>query len=187
MSKKFKKLPEAIEFLQQFTDSFYEIAEISEENAPEDVKFLKEAFEEALKGNRESETPIGAVVALGDKILAKAHNQVEAQRDPTMHAELIAIKKALEALESVGDRSHRQGRYLEGATLYVTLEPCLMCFSAASLARIHRIVFLTYREDGFLSYPVKSAYPRQITRITGSLEKQYTRLIKSFFKELRKS
>lgn len=94
--------------------------------------FMKTALEEAQLAFSEDEVPIGAVIVDGDRIIARAHNQREQLRDPTAHAEMIAITQA------AGSRSSWR---LDGCTLYVTLEPCPMCAGAILQARISTVVY----------------------------------------------
>jgi len=93
---------------------------------------MRLALREAQKAFDEDEVPVGAVISHGDRVLARAHNEREKLKDPTAHAEMIALTQAAAALESWR---------LSGATLYVTLEPCLMCAGALVNARIDRVVF----------------------------------------------
>jgi tRNA(adenine34) deaminase len=93
---------------------------------------MRAALREAEEAARKDEVPVGAVVVHGGRIIGRGHNQREMLKDPTAHAEMIAITQAAAALE---------GWRLEGATLYVTLEPCLMCAGAIVNARIARVVF----------------------------------------------
>jgi tRNA(adenine34) deaminase len=94
--------------------------------------FMRMALQEAEQALREEEAPIGAVIVHQDRVVASAHNQREQLRDPTAHAEMIAITQAAEALGSWR---------LEGCTLYVTLEPCPMCAGAILQARIGTVVY----------------------------------------------
>jgi tRNA(adenine34) deaminase len=93
---------------------------------------MRAALREAEEAARRDEVPVGAVVVRGGKIIGRGHNQREMLKDPTAHAEMIAITQAAAALE---------GWRLEETTLYVTLEPCLMCAGAIVNARIPRVVF----------------------------------------------
>lgn len=97
-----------------------------------DEYYMRMAVQEATKAFDKDEVPIGAVVVFEKKVVGRAHNQTELLKDPTAHAEMIAITQACEAAG--------QGR-LPGATLYVTLEPCPMCLGAMIHARIERLVF----------------------------------------------
>jgi tRNA(adenine34) deaminase len=94
--------------------------------------FMDVAFAEAELAAREGEVPVGAVVVRGNEIVARAHNRPLAERDPTAHAELLALRTAARA---IGDER------LAGCDLYVTLEPCTMCVAAISLARIRRLYY----------------------------------------------
>ena len=94
--------------------------------------FMKTALEEAEQALREDEVPIGAVIVFEDRVIARAHNQREQLRDPTAHAEMIAITQAAQA---------RQSWRLDECTLYVTLEPCPMCAGAILQARIPMVVY----------------------------------------------
>ena len=93
------------------------------------------ALEEAKTGAAEGEVPVGAVVVIDGEVVSRAHNETVKLKDLTQHAELIAIQKALAALDT--DR-------LEDATLYVTLEPCAQCAGAIVLARVGRVIFGAY-------------------------------------------
>ena len=97
-----------------------------------DEKYIRLALEEAILACVEGEVPVGAVVAIGDDVLAKSHNRSITLNDPSAHAEILAIRQAAEKI----------GNYrLCGASLYVTLEPCIMCAGAIIAARIERVVF----------------------------------------------
>ncbi|MBI3616922.1 MAG: tRNA adenosine(34) deaminase TadA [Candidatus Omnitrophica bacterium] len=97
-----------------------------------DEMFMREALKQARIAADNDEVPVGAVIVHENKIIARAHNQVETLKDPTAHAEMIAITQASASLES---------KWLLGCALYVTLEPCSMCAGALVLARIRRICF----------------------------------------------
>lgn len=99
---------------------------------PEDVAFMQVALREAQAAAAAGEVPVGAVIVCRDEIIAAAHNQRETLRDPTAHAEMIAITQAAESLGAWR---------LEGCTLYVTLEPCPMCAGAIVQARVPRVVY----------------------------------------------
>jgi len=93
---------------------------------------MQEAIRQARAAAQQDEVPVGAVIVHGRKIIAKAHNQIETLKDPTAHAEMIAITQASNFLSS---------KWLQDCTLYVTIEPCSMCAGALVLARIPRIFF----------------------------------------------
>jgi tRNA(adenine34) deaminase len=97
-----------------------------------EVIYMQEALKEARLAFDEDEVPVGAVIVYEGRIIARAHNQVEHLIDPTAHAELLAITSATNALNT---------KWLNGATLYVTIEPCSMCAGALVLARIKSIIF----------------------------------------------
>lgn len=97
-----------------------------------DKHYMRLAIQEAGKAFAKDEVPIGAVLVHKKKIVGRAHNQTELLKDPTAHAEMLAVTQACEALGT---------RFLTGTTLYVTLEPCPMCVGAMILARIDRLVF----------------------------------------------
>lgn len=97
-----------------------------------DAHFMQEALKLAREAGLRGEVPVGAVIVKAAQILARAHNQVETLKDPTAHAEMIAVTQAAGTLG---------GKWLEGCCLYVTLEPCSMCAGALVLARIPRVCF----------------------------------------------
>ena len=100
--------------------------------------FMREALKEAGRGFEKGEVPVGAVIVYRQKIVGRAHNQTETLHDPTAHAEMIAITQAAEALAE-GKKEHRGS--LEGATLYVTKEPCPMCAGALVLSKAKAVIF----------------------------------------------
>ncbi len=94
--------------------------------------FMRQALIEAEKAAQEEEVPIGAIIVWEDQIIARSHNQREANQDPTAHAEILAIKQAASYLGSWR---------LIGTTMFVTIEPCVMCAGALVLARVDRLVY----------------------------------------------
>ncbi len=98
-------------------------------------KFMNEAIKEAYLAANENEVPVGAVVVFGGEIIARAHNLSEKNQNPTHHAELLALNKALSVLGA---------KNLKGCELYVTLEPCAMCISACALCKIDKVYFGAY-------------------------------------------
>jgi tRNA(adenine34) deaminase len=110
--------------------------------ADSDVKCMREALDQARRAAEAGEVPVGAAVAVGGEVVAAAHNRTIADADPSGHAEIIALRQAA---QKVGN--HRLG----DATLYVTLEPCVMCVGAIAQARLARVVFGAYdRKAGAL-------------------------------------
>ena len=97
-----------------------------------DILYMQEAIKQAQRAFLKDEVPIGCVIVCENKIIARAHNQVETLKDPTAHAEMIAITQATSAMGS---------KWLQGCTVCVTIEPCQMCAGALILARIKRLVF----------------------------------------------
>ena len=98
----------------------------------DDEYFMKQALREAQEAYYEGEVPVGAVVVINNKIIARGHNQVERLTDPTAHAEVLAITSAC---------SYLGAKYLPDATLYVTIEPCHMCAGALYWSKLKRVVF----------------------------------------------
>jgi len=101
-------------------------------NKKEDQRYMRAAIEAAKIADENGDVPIGAVIVYEDRIIGKAYNQKEQLKDPTAHAEIIALTQAATALENW---------HLNGCTMYVTLEPCPMCAGALVLARMDRLVF----------------------------------------------
>lgn len=99
---------------------------------PEDLNYMRMALAEAQAAAAQGEVPVGALVVCNDRVIAAAHNQRETLRDPTAHAEMIAITQAAESLGAWR---------LEGCTMYVTLEPCPMCAGAIVQSRVPRVVY----------------------------------------------
>ncbi len=99
---------------------------------PEDLDYMRMALAEAQAAAAQGEVPVGALVVCNDRVIAAAHNQRETLRDPTAHAEMIAITQAAESLGAWR---------LEGCTMYVTLEPCPMCAGAIVQSRVPRVVY----------------------------------------------
>ena len=142
-----------------------------------DEYFMKEALKEAGKALEEGEVPIGAVVVANQQIIARAHNQTERLTDVTAHAEVIAITAAANYLGS---------KYLKDCTLYVTMEPCLMCAGALAWSQIDQVVYGAADEKrGFMRIGKSCLHPK--TKLAyGILENDCSNLVKSFFQEKRK-
>lgn len=100
--------------------------------------FMNEAIKEAIKAYKKDEVPVGVIIVKKNKIISKAHNLIETKKDATMHAEIIAIKKASKKLKNWR---------LNDCEMYVTLEPCLMCQKAIELSRIKKVYFSTSKND----------------------------------------
>jgi tRNA(adenine34) deaminase len=143
-----------------------------------DESFMQQALREAEKAFENEEVPVGAVVVMNEKIIARAHNQVELLNDSTAHAEILALTTAYNYLGS---------KYLPEATLYVTVEPCLMCCGALYWSKIGRIVFGAYDEKNGYRKTTGANNPfHPKTVITGGvMEEECSRLMKDFFKARR--
>lgn len=145
-------------------------------------KFMKKAYLEAIKAKEMDEVPIGAVLVLNGKIIAKAHNLMEKTQLATAHAELLCIEKACKKLKSWR---------LDGATLYVTVEPCSMCAGAIANARIKEVVFGAYEEKSgcaISKYPIltDSGLNHVVSYQGGVLIEECKALLKEYFKQKRK-
>jgi tRNA(adenine34) deaminase len=141
-----------------------------------DEFFMKEALKEARNAFESNETPVGAVVVADDRIIARGYNMCEALNDATAHAELLAITSASNALGS---------KFLSDATLYVTVEPCIMCAGACYWARLKRIVYgAPDIKAGFTRTRRRIIHPA--TKIkSGVLEDECAELISKFFRVKR--
>lgn len=151
-----------------------------------DEYYMKMALKEAQKAYEIGEVPVGAVVVWNDKILARGHNQVELLKDATAHAEMIALTAAFSELGS---------KYLPDGTLYVTVEPCLMCCGALHWSKIGRIVYgASDDKNGYRKYvkesntedhtPMHVFHPK--TQLSfGVLANECSQLMKDFFRERR--
>lgn len=148
----------------------------------DDTKFMNIALNEAKKAAQEGEVPIGAVLVKNNKVIAKAHNLKEKNKDATAHAEILVIKKASKKLNN--------WRLLD-TTLYVTLEPCAMCASAISQARIKRLVYaLDDENNGAIKNTIRLYTHKSINRLpqvtSGVLKKEAKQILQKFFQEKRK-
>ena len=141
-----------------------------------DETFMRKALAEAELARAAGEIPIGAVIACGDRIIARAHNLTETLVDVTAHAEMQAITMAA---------NHLGGKYLPQCTLYVTVEPCTMCAGAIGWAQIGRLVYGADDEKrGFQRFAPNALHPKcTVTR--GVLEEECRALMQQFFKEKR--
>jgi tRNA(adenine34) deaminase len=142
----------------------------------DDVFFMKMALAEAQKAFEMNEVPVGAVMVCNDRVIARAHNYTEHLNDITAHAEMQAITMASEILG---------GKYLPECTLYVTLEPCIMCAGALGWAQVGRVVFGAKDEKrGYLRFAPQALHPKT-TVVSGILEKECSQLMTDFFKQKR--
>ena len=138
--------------------------------------FMKQALAEAQKAYDADEVPVGAVIVINNQIISRAHNQTELLTDVTAHAEILAISSA---------SSHLGAKYLPEATLYVTLEPCMMCSGALYWSQIGKVVFGAADEKrGFMRFGKELLHPK--TKIAyGIMETECSALLKEFFKKKR--
>jgi tRNA(adenine34) deaminase len=141
-----------------------------------DEYFMKRAFAEAVVAFEKGEVPVGAVVVCNGKIIARAHNLTETLNDVTAHAEMQAITAAANLLG---------GKYLTDCTLYVTLEPCVMCAGALGWAQVGKIVYGASDEKrGFKKFAANSLHPK--TEVLGGiLATECSELIQEFFRQKR--
>ena len=141
-----------------------------------DESYMKEALKEAQKAFLADEVPIGAVIVCKNKIIARAHNYTERLNDVTAHAEMQAFTSAANYLN---------GKYLMECTIYVTLEPCVMCAGASYWTQIGKIIYGAKDEKrGFSKYATNLLHPS--TEITGGvLKDECAEILKEFFKKKR--
>ena len=141
-----------------------------------DQEYMQKALIEAKQAFEEGEVPVGAVIVCRDRIIARAHNLTERLTDVTAHAEMQAITAAANALG---------GKYLADCTLYVTVEPCVMCAGALAWAQLSRIVYgASDPKRGFSVFAPNALHPR--TEVTkGVLAEECANLMKDFFQRRR--
>jgi tRNA(adenine34) deaminase len=143
-----------------------------------DEYFMMQALKEARRAFEDDEVPIGAIVVVNEKIIARGHNMTERLSDPTAHAEMIALTAAFSSLGS---------KYLPDATLYVTVEPCLMCAGAIYWSKLGKIVYGAddekngYKKTAGVNWPF---HPKaQLVR--GVMQEEAAELMKEFFRSKR--
>jgi tRNA(adenine34) deaminase len=141
-----------------------------------DEYFMRQALQEAFKAVEADEVPVGAVVVANNQIIARAHNLTERLHDVTAHAEMQAITAAAEFLG---------GKYLTGCTLYVTVEPCVMCAGALYWSQLDKVVFGTRDEKRGAGRFQQQLYHPKTVVTNGVLEKECADLILTFFKNKR--
>ena len=142
-----------------------------------DEKYMRMAIAEAERALAKKEVPIGAVVVAGDRIIGRGHNLVETLMDATAHAEMQAITAAM---STIG------GKYLTDCTLYVTVEPCVMCGGALAWSQIGRIVYgAADPKRGYTTYSERIIHPRTEV-VSGVLKEECEALMQHFFSNLRK-
>ena len=146
------------------------------EASPEDVKFMQEALKEARKALDKDEVPIGAVIVCAGVVIARTHNLTEQLTDVTAHAEMQAFTSAA---------NHLGGKYLPECTLYVTIEPCIMCAGASFWAQIGRVVYgAGDPKRGFMSVGTQLLHPKTVIT-KGILEAECSAIVTSYFQSKR--
>ncbi len=147
-----------------------------EEQQKLDEQFMRKALAEAEDARKAGEIPIGAVVVCQGRVIARAHNLTETLHDVTAHAEMQAITSAANQLG---------GKYLTDCTLYVTVEPCIMCAGAIGWAQISRIVYgASDPKRGYKDHAPRAFHPKA-TVVAGVLEEECAQLMVDFFKSKR--
>ncbi len=143
-----------------------------------DEQYMQQALREAQKAFEEEEVPVGAVVVMNNRIIARGYNQVEKLNDSTAHAEIIALTAAFNFLGS---------KYLPEATLYVTVEPCVMCSGALYWSKIGRVVYGTADDKNGYRHTCGTQSPFHPKTIVegGLLAKECAQLMKNFFSARR--
>jgi len=153
-----------------------------EKKINQDEFWMREAFKEAEKALKKKEVPVGAVVVYEKRIIGRGHNQTETLKDATAHAEILAIGAASNFLNSWR---------LTGASIYVTVEPCIMCAGAIVLSRLDRLVFGARDPKAgacgsLYNLPQDIRLNHQVEILSGILEQDCKSLMKAFFEKLRK-
>ncbi|MEW6621174.1 MAG: tRNA adenosine(34) deaminase TadA [bacterium] len=147
----------------------------------DDIYFMRQALVEAEKAYKLGEIPVGTVIVLDEKIIARGHNQIVKLKDPTAHAEILAIKKAAVYLKN---------ERLINTSMYVTIEPCAMCAGALILSRVKNLVYgaddlKTGACGSIINIAQHSSLNHQLNVKKGILEQECRELIQRFFKEKR--
>jgi tRNA(adenine34) deaminase len=148
---------------------------------PDDDRWMRRALAQARAAADAHEVPVGAVVVVAGEVVAEAHNEPRALNDPTAHAEVVAMRRAAEAL------GHW---WLNGATLYVTLEPCAMCAGAMVLARIDRLVYAAADPKAGMAgslacLPQDPRLNHRVAITAGVLDDEAGALLRDFFRARR--
>jgi len=143
-----------------------------------DEYFMMLALKEAKKAFEEDEIPVGAVVVMQDRVIARGHNMTERLNDPTAHAEMIALTSAFHALGS---------KYIPEAVLYVTVEPCLMCAGALYWSKTGKVVYGAEDEKNGYKHITGTTWPfhPKTELVRGIMKEECARLMKDFFKNKR--
>lgn len=145
-------------------------------HSADDIRYMQMALAEAQKAYDMGEIPVGCIIVADNQIVGRGHNLTETLQDVTAHAEIQAITAAASTLG---------GKYLTQCTLYVTLEPCVMCAGAIGWAQIRRVVYgATDDKRGFTRFAPQALHPK-CTISTGILEEECKQLVQTFFRNKR--
>ncbi|MDR2119784.1 MAG: nucleoside deaminase [Tannerella sp.] len=141
-----------------------------------DEYYMRQSLAEARAAAAEGEVPVGAVMVCNDRIIARAHNQTERLNDPTAHAEMLVVTAAAGVMGA---------KYLADCTLYVTVEPCVMCAGAIAWAQIGTLVYgASDEKKGFRRYAPGALHPKTVVR-AGILENECAEEMRTFFRNRR--
>lgn len=153
------------------------MAEKIKVSSQQDEKYMRMAIEEAERALAKREVPIGAIVVAGDRVIGRGHNLVETLADATAHAEMQAITAAASTLG---------GKYLHQCTLYVTVEPCVMCAGAIAWSQVGRVVYgAADAKRGYSTISERILHPKTEV-VAGVLAERSEELMQRFFADLRK-
>ena len=153
------------------------MAEKIKVSSQQDEKYMRMALEEAERALAKREVPIGAIVVAGDRVIGRGHNLVETLADATAHAEMQAITAAASTLG---------GKYLQQCTLYVTVEPCVMCAGAIAWSQVGRVVYgAADAKRGYSTISERILHPKTEV-VAGVLAERSEELMQRFFADLRK-
>lgn len=145
-------------------------------NPFDDNYFMRQALAEARIAADEGEVPVGAVIVCDNRIIARGHNQTERLNDVTAHAEILAITAAAEVLGA---------KYLTNCTLYVTVEPCIMCAGAIGWSQLPKVVYgASDDKRGFSKFAPKALHPKAVV-VKGIMEDECADEMRRFFKQRR--
>lgn len=145
-------------------------------SSPDDIRYMQLALAEAEKAYAMGEIPVGCVIVANGQVVGRGHNLTETLQDVTAHAEIQAITAAAEGLG---------GKYLSQCTLYVTVEPCVMCAGAIGWAQVRRVVYGAPDDKrGFTLFAPNALHPK-CTILSGVLETKCRELVQSFFAKIR--
>lgn len=142
-----------------------------------DIYYMRLALRQAMQAAHEGEVPIGAVIVCDGHVIGEGHNMTEALRDVTAHAEMLAITSAV---------AETGGKYLSDCTLYVTVEPCLMCAGAIAWSQLRRIVIgAPDPKRGYSTYVSRQPFHPRAEIVTGVLADECGQLVREFFRKKR--